>query len=179
MTEGLEIPALEAGVVRVFSLSMDEAEAAALKGDAARLEAALGAPVEDPKWVEVLAVADLEGLGLAGYLAEGQGIAPETLAPDRARLNALEGHVMLVMSPAFGGAPVSLAPASAVTLVGVYSETRPEVRFEELPAGSTKGNLAGPGGRGPAPATGAGRWIFWGALALVLLLALGWALWGR
>lgn len=123
MRQTVQIPQDERGVIRVFSLSMTPAEAKRLKGDGAAIAAALGAsgPV-DPAHVEVFPLTDLSGLGLPGYLTEGGAVPSEQIAPDRARLDALEGWAMVVFSLAFGRAQMSLDPIPALTLIGTYGE---------------------------------------------------------
>ena len=58
------------------------------KDEAENLELgrALGKAPDDPSRVEVFPVSNLEGLGLAGYLIEGCGVAESQIAPDRSRL---------------------------------------------------------------------------------------------
>lgn len=120
MTAPLSIKASEHGVIRVFALSMSQGEAKALKGDAAALSAALGAEV-DAAHIEVFPVSDLEGVGIIGYLTEGNAIPRDQVTPDKAKLAKLGGWVMIVFSRAFGGAAVTLAPVPALTLIGSYS----------------------------------------------------------
>lgn len=125
----IEIPKGERGVVRVFALSLDEAAAKALKShettDTNRdspIEAALGAIGVNADFVEIFPLKDVAEIGLAAYLEEGNGIEPAQLDPDRQKLAALEGWVMLVYSAAFEGRGATLRPAPDLTLVGTYSE---------------------------------------------------------
>ena len=116
----IEIPRGERGRIRVFSLSMSKDEAENLE-----LGRALGKAPDDPSRVEVFPVSNLEGLGLAGYLIEGCGVAESQIAPDRSRLDALDGHEMLLFSRAFPEGDVTLHPEPALTLIGTYDEVRP------------------------------------------------------
>ena len=79
----LVVKANERGMVRVFALSMTDAEAQILKtneqdGDdnPTPQEQALGAAALDAGYVEVFPIKDLADLGLAGYLETGNGIDP-------------------------------------------------------------------------------------------------------
>ncbi|WP_299141900.1 hypothetical protein [uncultured Tateyamaria sp.] len=119
MTPKIDIPAHEHGAIRVFSLSMSDDAARAFKDDAAQLVEMLGVPV-DADHIEVFALSDLEGVGLAGYLADGHAVPDAELAPDRIKLDKLGGWVMIVYSRAFSGAATTLTPAPALTLIGTY-----------------------------------------------------------
>ena len=125
----LVVKANERGMVRVFALSMTDAEAQILKANGedgddnpTPQERALGAAALDAGYVEVFPIKDLADLGLAGYLETGNGIDPAQFAPDRQKLEALDGWVLCVYSAAFGGQAQTLNPAKALTLIGTYSE---------------------------------------------------------
>jgi hypothetical protein len=123
----LVVPIHERGVIRLFALSMTDDEAKVLvrddNADAERLQsAALGIDALDTEYVEVFAVKVLEELGLAGYMIEGNGVPADQVEPDRTKLAALEGWVMVVYSRAFRGAAVTLAPAPELTLIATYHE---------------------------------------------------------
>lgn len=111
----------ETGIVRLFALDMAPKRARFLREPGAAAQA-LGLEALDPGQVDIFAVSDLEDLGLDGYLTEGAGIAPDRVAPDRARLRAIGGWVMVVRSRAFGGRAERIAPAAGVNLIGVYAE---------------------------------------------------------
>lgn len=120
----------ERGLVRVFSLSMEPAVAKTLRANEPRktegapgpIEAALGASGLDTEFVDVFPVSDVSEIGLNRYLEEGHGIAPAQLDPDRKKLAALDGWVLLVHSSAFGGTGATLNPAPELTLIGTYAE---------------------------------------------------------
>ncbi|WP_122072607.1 hypothetical protein [Pseudophaeobacter sp. EL27] len=121
MTDVLEIPAGERGVIRIFDLDMAPEQARFLREPGA-LAQVLGIGEIDLDHVEIFPVSDLEELGLAGYLTQGCGIAEAEIAPDRAPLSALEGHVLLLRSRAFGGQAARLTPASQITHIANYGE---------------------------------------------------------
>ncbi|WP_415401916.1 hypothetical protein [Tateyamaria sp. SN3-11] len=123
MIPPIDIAASEVGVIRVFALSMTDTEAKALKDDPAALNMSLGADV-DAEQVELFPITDLEGVGLVGYLAEGNAVPMDQLTPDRAKLDRVGGWVMILFSRAFGGQAATLTPSPALTLIGTYGETR-------------------------------------------------------
>ncbi len=116
----LNVEPNERGLVRVFALSMTEDEAKALQNS--KDPKILGRDSIDATFVEIFPVSDLEQLGVAGYLATGCGIDPTQIEPDKAKLNQLDGWVMIVFSRAFNGAATTLKPAPQLTLIGTYAE---------------------------------------------------------
>ncbi len=152
-----EVAAHEAGVVRLFRVDLPAAEIDAFMAkdwagyDAADegaetppwpVREALGAEYLDEGFVEVVAVKDVAGLGLAGYLAEGMGIPEADLAADRAMLDALEGHVLVVSSPAFGGLAQMLDPQQPLRPVGAYHEAPARPVIGRIESTAAKGRLA-------------------------------------
>ena len=128
----LQIPEGEAGRIRVFALSMTDSEAKALAAntsgvpetDGARSyqEDVIGASDLDHDFIEVFPLKNLEGLGLSGYLLEGHDVVAAEVEQDKAKLTALGGWVMIVMSKAFGGTARSLSLDPRLTLIGTYSQ---------------------------------------------------------
>lgn len=121
-TDPLIVPAGERGVVRVFALQIEAGGIQALRAPGA-MGAALGAPGIDADYVEAFPLTDLAGVGLAAYLTDGCGVPEAVIAPEAARLDALDGSVMVVLSRAFGGKTTQLHPSVQLELVGVYAET--------------------------------------------------------
>lgn len=156
MTATLTIPAEEQRTIRLFAVNLTEAQVAALLRDHAPPPAApgdlpetpaaatlLGWPALDTRHAELFAIRDLSGLGLPGYLTEGLGLDEADIAPDRARLAALEGHALILLSRAFGGAAVTLDIPPALTLIGTYHEKTTPVLFQPLPGTAGQGRLTG------------------------------------
>ena len=173
MSAPIDIPANQSGVIRVFALSMDAAGAEALKSDPAALNTALGAEV-DAEQVEIFPVSDLEGVGLAGYLIEGNAVPARDLVPDRAKLDRLGGWVMIVFSRAFGGAATTLRPTPALTLIGTYGATGVDWRATETVTSEAAKPYSAPqdtGKKRPSDAAMSGR------VATVVLVALGLFTW--
>lgn len=126
MSRPIEIPASEAGMIRVFALSLNDEDARRLKDDTEvvphPVEAALGASGLNRAHIEVFAIADLGDMPLADYMIEGPGAQEQSIEPDRAKLAALEGWVMVVYSSAFGEQSTVLNPVPELTLIGTYPQ---------------------------------------------------------
>jgi hypothetical protein len=137
MTESIHIPAGERGQIRVFALDMAPEQALFLM-EADALAQVLGIPDIDLDHVEVFPVADLEDLGVDGYLIEGCGVPAEQIAPDRDSLRALNGHVLLLRSRAFGDGDVRLTPAKPIRLIGTYGERPTDWTGEPLASDSAQ-----------------------------------------
>ncbi len=128
------VAAQEAGKVRVYALSLSDAEAQAMRDDSAAQAAALGVDKLDGTYTEVFRVSDLDTLGLAGYLRDGNGVYAEQIEADRSKLGALDGWVMVVYSRAFGGESRQLAPIPALTHIGTYDEGGPDTPVQAMEA---------------------------------------------
>ena len=187
MTATLTVPAAERRTVRVFAVNLPEAEVSAMlrdtgatttgtaSDDLPEIPAAaelLGWPDLDTRHTELFPVRDLTGLGLPGYLAEGLGLDEATLAPDRARLAALEGYVLIVLSRAFGDKAVTLDLPPALTLIGSYAEKTAPVIFEPLPAGGAQDAPQTPTRKPVSDAAMSGRIAMAALLVMFALTAL-------
>ena len=153
MSEALKVRKNEFGVVRLFTV---DAEAEGQNKMSAEpewgedpsdppwpLREALGVDYLDSDFIELFDVADLDELGLAGYMIEGLGIAEDDVAPHRAQLDAIKGLVLIVFSNALGGFETTIRPKSPLRWVGTFVEDRPPVQFDPLPSGGAE--------RPPAP----------------------------
>jgi hypothetical protein len=173
MSDRFEIKENEHGIVRLFTVDLPEAELddfAEAKGDGpSPLQEALGVSDLNTDFVELFPVSALEGLGLTGYMVEGLGIAEADVNEDRARLEAIEGPVLVVLSSAFGGTPQTLTPKPPLRWVGTYTEERAAVNFKPLPAESAKGTTGGK--PPPSDAAMSGRVASIALLVLFLLVA--------
>ncbi len=132
MNDGaLIVPEDEYGRIRVFALDMPPERADFLREPGAA-DQVLGLAGLDPAQIDVIRVADLEGLGLASYLTEGCGLTNEQIAPDLPMLEALEGYILVLRSRAFKGAAAVLAPEPDVRLIATYDEPSPDWRAQPL-----------------------------------------------
>jgi hypothetical protein len=171
MSDDLKVTADESGVVRVFEVALDGAEAEAFEKDSGALAAALGVDTIDPRYADVFPIRRLAGLSLTDYLAEGHGIPPADLDDHAISLNGLEGWVAVVASGAFGPRGQTLTVSPPLRFVTALSEDRPEVSFGDLPSASAEGTAASPApvGEEPAPKKKAGRNVVLIVLALIIL----------
>ncbi len=120
MNDPLRVRAGERGVIRLFALDMAPEQAHFL-GEPGAVAQMLGVADLDPDHIDIIALADLEQLGLAGYLAEGCAVPVGQI--DQARLTTLTGHVLLIRSPAFRDVATILKPAPQLNLISTYAET--------------------------------------------------------
>lgn len=174
MKDALTIPTGERGIVRVFALSVEAGDENALKAPGAAA-AALGVATLDMEHVDIFAASDLAGVGLADYLVDGFGVPEAEVAPDRARLEAVRGLVIVVRSRAFGGQAVTLHPAGQLQLVGSFRESgvdwTPGAPLESASArGSAGGGLSPRARRSRTRAVGAA--VFAAFVLLVLAIVL-------
>lgn len=176
MSERIEVPAHEAGVIRLFALDLDPAEAArwrdAPEGDDP-LASTLGADPFDRTYAEVIRLSDLGAMPLSTYLAEGYGIPEDQLAHLRGRLDAMTGHVAVIMSRAFGGAAQTLAVRAPLRFVARLTEAAADTPHVALTTGAARGTLS-PAPIPPGP-EGSGRLRRW-LLGTIVLVVLGFLL---
>ncbi|MFU8776268.1 MAG: hypothetical protein ACNA7M_01180 [Roseovarius sp.] len=165
MSTVLRIPASEAHVVRLFAVDEDRATP---HPDTAILDA-LGASALKTSEIELFDLADLQGMTLTDYLAEGHGIAPGELAPMRPQVNGLQGRVLILPSRAFEGRAQEMRPCAPLRLVARFSEDVAPARFVPLPSGGADGLLTP---RANARPQGAGRLRLM-AFAVLALMAIG------
>ena len=93
MTDDLTLPGHDARAIWVFTADLDPAafKAFAQPGETWPLARALGLPGLSPASVETFLARDLADYGLDRYLTEAHGMDPEQVAPDAARLAAIQG----------------------------------------------------------------------------------------
>lgn len=133
------------------------------------LQDALGAGLLDRTYVEVFKVDTLDDYGLARYLTEANGMDEAGVAPDAARLDAIEGHVVMVFSDALGDGVVRLAPRPPLRLIGRYAESL-DFAVRTAPASDAARKSAE--APEPEPRTGPSNAAMGGRVAMVALLVL-------
>ena len=180
MSERFEVRADERGVVRLFAVDLPPEQ---IKGFAEpdyktdpdeapwALKEALGAEYLDSDFIELFPVSDLTGVGLPGYRTEGLGIAEGDVASDRARLEAVSGHVLIVVSSAFGGFAQTIRPRAPLRWIGTSVEETAPVRFEPLPSEAAKGEVTTAAKPRPSDAALSGRVARAALLVLFALVA--------
>ncbi len=118
----IEISAGEQGIIRLFQLDMRPEQLAFVRDEEGALAQLLGIETLDMAQADLFDVADLEELGVMGYLTEGCGIAVSELRDDADMLKALSGPVLVLRSRAFGGESTRLTPSAQITLLRHYEE---------------------------------------------------------
>ena len=147
MSETFHIKATEGGVIRIFmaNLTPEQAETFTESPDEdtpAPISRALGVSYLDSDFVELFPLSNLDGLGLAGYLVDGLGVAEADVKPHASRLNAMSGQVLIVLSQAFGEFETTITPTAPLKWIGTYTEEGAAVKFEPLPSESAAGSTA-------------------------------------
>ncbi len=172
----IEITSSEAGVVRLFAIDLEEREIEAFSGQVFGsgngthvwpLRDALGATFLDHEYIEVVRLKDVASIGLSGYLVDGIGLPAETIASDKERLDALTGHVLIVLSRAFDGVAQTLTPKAPLRAIATYEEPGVKPTYDPIHADAAKGQLE-PGPAGPS--TGGGRRASAGPIMLAALV---------
>lgn len=136
-TDGLQVAPGERGLLRLFALTLTEAEARALAEPGA-LQRLIGAAHFDPAQADLIALDDLADMPLSDFLAQAHDLPATALDPLRARLDALDGHVLVVRSRAFGGQAMTLLPSPELRLVAVLGEPGTDWRGDRLKSDSAK-----------------------------------------
>lgn len=147
MAEQMQITAQEHGLIRVFAVDLEHDALATFseRSDTTwPLQEALGASHLDGAYVELFDVADLEDLGLAGYMRQGLGVAPHEIKDMRLQIDALAGPVLIVLSKAFGGEEQVLHPKNPLRWIGTFHEETADVQFKPLKSDAAKGAIPAP-----------------------------------
>lgn len=178
------VTATERGLIRLFAIDLPGDAVASFaarpgpNGAGWPLCEALGATDLDMAHVDVIDIADLEGVGLFAYMRDGLGIVEAQLGTDRARLDALTGHVLAIRSAAFAGTAQQLTIRPPLAFIGLWAEDRPPVRFDPIASESATGTLAG-GGAPPARTQSPHLTVLIAIVALPLILGIvGLIFWG-
>lgn len=174
----LHIAATEHGHIHLFDLALADTAAKSFlqppfgsNGQGWLLQSALGATALDPVLVEAFPVADLDEIGLAGYLTEGLGVAEAQVEADAKRLAQITDYVVILRSKAFKGTAQDLTVKAPLTYIASYTEEAAPLTLEKLTSDSAKGIISGPEAA-PAPASTKGLWVF--PVIALALLALLW-----
>ncbi|MDD9742132.1 MAG: hypothetical protein RID15_15985 [Marinovum algicola] len=180
MSDVLEIPSDEHGLVRVFTVDLPLDEAQILLDDEARaLQQKTGAIALDPDHIDLFDMNDLSGLPLADYLAEGHGIPDEELAPIRAQLERVKGRVMVMRSAAFERIGQQLRVTHPLRWIATFGEARDPVPLEKPRAESARPPEPEAPPAAPPPPAAAARMMRPGLIIglVVTMAVLGVVLW--
>ncbi|WP_439156084.1 hypothetical protein [Yoonia sp.] len=158
----LTFPANDYGQIRVFATDQTITEPTA-----ETMERLFGAPL-DMTFVDVVRIADLDGMALTNYIAQGYDMTPD--AVDKQAVNAITGTAILILSRATAGQEVTLDLASGVRHVTTYS---PEIQITppvNLPDGSAKGIIGDMPAKAPKSDARIGGMV--ATIALIVMCAL-------
>ncbi|MGB7317791.1 MAG: hypothetical protein WBC85_07475 [Planktotalea sp.] len=133
----MQITATEHGVVRLFAIET------AREFDHAALVEALGVETLNPEQVDIIALEDLDELGLEGYLALGMGIPADEIEAMRPQLAALKGDVVLIRSAAFGGKATTLTPQAPLRWIASFGEVPLDLAATPIKTKSAQGIITG------------------------------------
>lgn len=176
MPVAMTIPQNEFGQVRLFAIDLGPDDARAFAdGAMIRLPEALDTAPLDMTHAQVFDADDLAGVGLTDYLIEGQGVDPDTIKADRARLDVLTGPLVVVTSSAFKGKARDLRVHAPLRWIGTWPEAQAAPAIDRLTAEAAMGGLTGAApGAMPDQAPRLNRYIVlvMAALALILLAGL-------
>lgn len=169
LPDPLQVPALEADVVRLFAVDEAAVPKLARRGPASArqviLAGSLGVTHLLPDHAWLICLADLCEQGLEEYLVEGQGVLSSSLFADLDMIAGLTGHVLVVTSPAFGGEAATLDLQQGLTALGAWPREGAQPPGLVLPAGE---RAPLPGAQ-PAPR----HYSLTSLFAVVLLLLFG------
>ncbi|MEX0338073.1 MAG: hypothetical protein AB3N11_03440 [Arenibacterium sp.] len=112
----------ERRVVRVFALEVPPEQIRFMRDESGALADMLGLTSVDLDHVDLIRLSDLDELGLLGYLVEGCDVKEDEVEPSTEILDALQGHVLVVLSRAFGGKAAMLAPKPGLRLVATFGQ---------------------------------------------------------
>jgi len=165
----------ESGVVRLFAISRPMADMARALRHSSKGVIASGllrheVTHED---IELFALSDLTGLGLRQYLADGYAIPPEALQADRARLDALDGYVLLLLSRVSSAGHVEITPSPDLTLIGTYREPSATQTAAPISVEAAKPYSGSGPAPSPAPRIGQGGTII-GVMVILALFFIWW-----
>lgn len=170
MAQTVKIHALSGKHVVVLALNRPEADLRKTRDEAAR--AALVADLlgrEDAKLthVDLIAVADLDEIGLAGFLLDGPGVPADELTRHKARLDALTGYV-LVLYPGVFDTDTELTLGADLTLIAVLNQEPTNWEAAQSLTSAAATELT-PGKKKPSDAAMSGRIAMIALLVIALL----------
>lgn len=170
MTQTVKIPAFSPKPVIVLAVNRpEEVLRKATKGAdrKALISDLLGRTDAAMTHVDLVAVQDLDEIGLTGFLRDGPGVPAQELVPYRARLDALEGFV-LILYPGVFNVDTEVALGADLSLIAVLNQE--PTHWEDAHAlRSDAATELTPGKKIPSDAAMSGRVAMVALLAIALL----------
>lgn len=146
MTDRMDIRESETGLVRVFHLDLPPEAIERYVTQAGTgewpLKYGLGASRLRNGFVDVIDLRDLGRMPLSTYLQQAHGVTDAALQGDRARLDALTGHVIALPAQAFDNTTQTLTIQTPLRHLGTYSEIAPSTKGAPLRSASARGTAA-------------------------------------
>jgi len=179
MTDRINVPANEHGVVRIFAIDLPRDDLAAfappeLEGvevmAQSPLRAALGVDRLDMEYVDIIHPEDLGEMGLSGYLNDGLGLSAQEIAGARTHLDGITGPVALVLSKAHAGEAAILTPRAPLRWVATLNEPQDVHDMAPLRSDGAAGVVTG--GKPPKSDAAIGGRIATIALLVLALLVI-------
>jgi hypothetical protein len=114
------------------------------------LKYGLGASKLRPAFVETVDLRDLGDMSLSQYLAQAYDVSPKALGADKARIDALRGHVVILPPQAFDATSQTLNVAMPLQFVGSYASVKAASKGARLRSKGAEGSGGGlPGTASP------------------------------
>ena len=177
----MQINGSETGTVRLFHLDLPPEAIERYTTQAGTgeypLQYGLGAKRLRPAFVDVVAIRDLGDMSLSAYLAEAYQLAGADFRDMRPRIDALQGHVVVLPSQAFDHVTQDLTVASPLRWVGTFRE---EAASGRGPTPRSKAAHSRPAGdtADKAPSDRRMPPLAMTALGVLAVLVLGWLVLG-
>lgn len=173
MSTQMHIKSSEQGVIRVFHIDLPREAIERFTTQAGTgewpLQYALGAKSLRSAFVEVINLRDLGEMPLSQYLVNAHDVSGPEFEQMRGRLDALEGHVLVLPSQAFNQTEQELSISSPLRWIGTFNEPKAATRGAPVKSDSAKGS----GGGASAPRPQRSGSALWFVVVLFFLIAGG------
>ncbi|PZX19556.1 hypothetical protein LX81_00012 [Palleronia aestuarii] len=160
--------------LHVLRIDLSPADAREMLAERDPVRASLTGPEVDLDRVELVDPADLAGIGLSGYLIEGQGADPEAVRAEAATLDAVRDPVLILLPHAFAEPVETLYPKAPLSNLGRFPLVAPNTSEGPLRPPSADAPAADtppPRAEDPASSRRAGGYVAMVALAVALFVA--------
>jgi hypothetical protein len=172
MAQTIHIPAFSPRRVVVLAVNRPAAALRKASDAATRSELVaelLGRNDAELSHVDLIAVEDLDEIGLAGFLIDGPGVPADELAPHKTRLEALTGLVLILYPGVFeGDTEITLGPD--LTLIAELPQEPTSWQAAQTLTSEAATELT-PGKKLPSDAAMSGRIAMLALLVIALLTA--------
>jgi hypothetical protein len=173
----LHVARFEHGILRIWSFDRDSetgrrllAGMEAQPRDTATAMDVLGATRVDPYWLDLVRLADIPEMGLAGYLRQ----AYEVPQDEAERVTPSGDHVLIAPSRAFGDHEQTLSPDPALTPLGALNIHEDVGKLRHMdPVVTAQREPGTPEANEPQPGAPASRGLRWGSILMLLVIAAG------